>query len=105
MRCLHDGVVDRCGTDGLPGTSVFAFHPEANGDMWLGTSLGLMRVRAGKVQTFAQRAGFYGDAVFAILDDDAGNYWMSSNRGIARLARSDLDALDRGAVDRVQPHW
>ena len=24
---------------------------------------------------------------------------------IAARQRSDLDALDRGAVDRVQPHW
>ncbi len=105
LRCLHDGLVDRCGTDGLPGMSVFAFHPEANGEMWLGTSLGLARVRGGVVQTFTQQAGFYGDPVFSILDDDAGNFWVSSNRGIARLARADLDALGRGEVAQIDPHW
>ncbi|OOG60191.1 two-component regulator propeller domain-containing protein [Rhodanobacter sp. C03] len=105
LRCLHDGVVDRCGTDGLPGISVFAFHPEPDGDLWLGTSLGLMRIRRQKVQTFTERAGFYGDAVFAMLDDDAGHFWVSSNRGIARLARTDLDALDRGTLKQIEPHW
>lgn len=105
LRCLRAAVLDRCGTDGLPGMSVFAFHPEANGDLWLGTSIGLMRVRGGAVQAYTQRAGFYGDAVFAILDDDAGHFWVSSNRGIARLARADIDALDRGTLARIEPHW
>lgn len=105
LRCLHEGVVDSCGTDGLPGTSVFAFHRDADGDLWLGTSVGLMRVRGHAVQAFTQRAGFYGDAVFAILDDEAGHFWVSSNRGIARIARADIDALDRGDVAQVEPHW
>ena len=105
LRCLHDGVVDRCGTDGLPGISVFAFHPEPDGDLWLATSVGLMRIRGQKVQAFTERAGFYGDAVFAMLDDDTGHFWVSSNRGIARLAWADIDALDRGAVKQIEPRW
>lgn len=105
LRCLQDGVIDRCSTDGLPGISVFAFHPESNGDLWLGTSLGLMRIRGQSVQAFTERAGFYGDAVFAMLDDDAGHFWVSSNRGIARFAWADIDALDRGVVKQIQPCW
>ena len=105
LRCLTDGVVERCGTDGLPGTSVFAFHPGAKGDLWLGTSLGLMRVRAGVVTQYLQRAGFFGDAVFAILDDGRGNFWVSSNRGIGRLAKTDLQALDQGTVKTIEPQW
>ena len=105
LRCLHDGVVDRCDTDGLPGISVFAFHPEPDGDLWLGTSVGLMRIRGRKVQTFTERAGFYGDAVFVMLDDDAGHFWVSSNRGITRIAWADIDALDRGAVKQIELHW
>ena len=105
LRCLQGGVVDRCGTDGLPGMSVFAFHPEPGGDLWLGTSLGLMRVRGQSVQAFTQRADFYGDAVFAMLDDDDGHFWVSSNRGIARFAWADIDTLDRGAVAKIEPRW
>lgn len=105
LRCLANGVLDRCGTDGLPGTSVFAFHPAANGDLWLGTSLGLMRVRDGVVTRYLQRAGFYGDAVFAILDDGRGHLWVSSNRGIGRLAKADLALLDRSPSAVMEPHW
>ena len=105
LRCLRDRVVDRCGTDGLPGTSVFAFHPDADGAMWLGTSVGLARVHGTTVESYTQRAGFYGDAVFAILDDDEGNFWVSSNRGIARLARADLAALEHGTMAQVEPVW
>jgi diguanylate cyclase (GGDEF)-like protein len=105
LRCLENGVLDRCGTDGLPGTSVFAFHPAANGDLWLGTSLGLMRVRDGVVTPYLQRAGFFGDAVFAILDDGLGHFWISSNRGIGRIRQSELALLDRSESAVMQPHW
>lgn len=105
LRCFSDGQLDHCGTDGLPGTSVFAFHPAANGDLWLGTSLGLMRVRDGVVTKYLQRAGFFGDAVFSILDDRRGNFWVSSNRGIGRLAKADLEALDQGKLSEIAPHW
>lgn len=105
LRCLHQGQLDHCGTDGLPGMSVFAFTPDADGSLWVGTSIGLMRIRDGLVHAYTQRAGFYGDAVFVILDDDAGNLWISSNRGIARLARAELAALDRGERNGVAPTW
>jgi diguanylate cyclase (GGDEF)-like protein len=105
LRCLQDGVVDRCGTDGLPGISVFAFHPEPDGDLWLGTSLGLTRIRGQAVQSFTERVGFYGDAVFAMLDDGEGHFWVSSNRGIARIAWADIDTLDRGTVKQIEPRW
>ncbi len=105
LRCLHEGVLDQCGTDGLTGTSVFAFHPDADGDLWLGTSVGIMRIRDGIVTRYLERAGFHGDAVFALLDDGRGNFWFSSNRGIGRIAKSDLRALDSGSVQHVEPHW
>lgn len=105
LRCLSGGVLDSCGTDGLAGTSVFAFHPGANGEMWLGTSVGIMRVRDGKVSRYLANAGFHGDAVFALLDDGGGNFWFSSNRGIGQIARADLQALDTGALARVEPRW
>lgn len=105
LRCLTRGTVDTCGTDGLPGTSVFAFHPAADGSLWLGTSVGIVRVRDGKVTRYLERAGFHGDAVFALLDDDRGNVWFSSNRGIGRLPRAGFAALDRGEVRQIAPHW
>lgn len=105
LRCLSRGTVDTCGTDGLPGTSVFAFHPTADGSLWLGTSVGIVRIHDGKVTRYLERAGFHGDAVFALLDDGRGNLWFSSNRGIGRLARADFTALDRGQVQQLVPRW
>ncbi|WP_447939368.1 ligand-binding sensor domain-containing diguanylate cyclase [Pseudoxanthomonas mexicana] len=105
LRCLYRGVVDTCHTDGLPGTSVFAFHRAADGAVWLGTSVGIVRVRHGKVTRYLQRAGFHGDAVFALLDDGRGNLWFSSNRGIGRLDKAGFAALDRGDVQQLAPHW
>lgn len=105
LRCLDNGVLSRCGTDGLAGTSVFAFHADANGDMWLGTSVGIMRVRDGKVSRYQTNAGFHGDAVFSLFDDGIGHFWFSSNRGIGRISRAALQALDQGTAVRASPQW
>ena len=105
LRCYYRGVLDTCGTDGLPGTSVFAFLPGRDGELWLGTSVGITRVHKGKVSSFTQNAGFYGDAVFALFDDGLGNLWFSSNRGIGRIPRAGLLALASGSGSSVAPHW
>ncbi len=105
LRCLRGEVLDACGTDGLAGTSVFAFHHAADGNLWLGTSVGIARIRDGVVTRYFERAGFHGDAVFALLDDDRGNFWFSSNRGIGHIAQADLAALDSGQAVAVQPRW
>jgi len=105
LRCLHEGVFDKCGTDGLPRTSVFVFHPDNDRSMWLGTSSGLVRLRDGKVDRYAERAGFFGDAIFTILDDKTGYFWLSSNRGIARLSLRDIASLDKGETASIEPVW
>lgn len=105
LRCWRGGMLDRCGTDGLPGTSVFAFHRAANGDMWLGTSVGIMRLRGRQVSRFLGNAGFHGDSVFVLLDDGHGNFWFSSNRGIGRVVKADLEALAAGRRVQVTPQW
>ena len=105
LRCFRDGVLDNCGTDGLPGISVFAFHADADGAMWLGTSQGMVRIHDGEVSHYRDNAGFHSDAVFALLDDGKGHFWFSSNRGIGRIARSDLAALDAGTLAKAEPRW
>ncbi len=105
LRCLHAGSVDRCGTDGLPGVSVFAFHAAADGSIWIGTSQGIMRAHGGVLSRYSESVGLFGDAVFVILDDAAGHFWISTNRGIARYAQSDFDALDAGTVTSIVPTW
>jgi diguanylate cyclase (GGDEF)-like protein len=105
LRCLTGQVLHRCGTDGLPGSSVFAFHAAANGELWLGTSMGIVRIRGSKVTSYHEAAGFHGDAVFALLDDGRGNLWFSSNRGIGHIAKSDFEAFDRGEKAVVRPRW
>ncbi len=104
LQCLSAGSVDRCGTDGLPNTSVFAFH-ETSDAMWMGTSKGLMRLRNGTLTRYTEADGLYDDDLFTVLDDGLGNFWTSSNRGIARMAQSDFVAYDRGAIPALRPQW
>lgn len=102
LQCLTGVRADRCGTDGLPNTSVFAFH-ESLDAMWMGTSKGLMRLRNGTLSRYTEADGLIDDDLFTLLDDGAGNFWTSSNRGIARLAHADIVAFDNGAIPALRP--
>jgi diguanylate cyclase (GGDEF)-like protein len=81
--------------ESLPYTgSVFGFHEDVDGTMWVGTGAGIMRIRGARIAQYTARDGLLDDNAFAILDD-AGNFWISSNKGIYRVARAQFEAFDQ----------
>ena len=79
----------------LPAQSVFDFHHDSDGTVWLATDAGLVRLRDGRMQRYGYAAGLPREKIFRILDDGAGHFWLSSNRLVFRIARAALDAHDR----------
>ena len=113
-----DGGLSRRGPDGrivnfltTGAGSVLSFYEDPAGDpgdLFVGTELGLHRLRATadggeRVTAYTVREGLFNDVVWALLDDGRGNLWMSSNKGISRVARADLDRLDRREITTL-PH-
>lgn len=101
MRCLVNGRFVGCGDGVLRDASVFAFHDDDSGAMWIGTNRGLVRLRGQQASVYTTHDGLFDDTVFAILEDEDGTLWMSSNKGIQRARRSDFDAYDRHEIAAI----
>lgn len=89
-------------TNGLSNNSVWAFHEDADGVLWIGTERGLNRYEHGRFTVFTTREGLPDDLVNEILEDDRGNLWVSHDRGIYRVRKSELNEVAGGRAKQVQ---
>lgn len=69
---------------------VIAITETKNGDLWLGTMMGLNHLsysrRDAPVFTrYFQKDGLPSDVVYGILEDDKGFLWLSTNKGISKF--------------------
>lgn len=74
---------------------VRALLPAADGSLWVGGSRGLMRQRAGTLQTVLD-GGNQTETVQALFEDADGTLWIGSDQGLAARARD-------GRLRRWQP--
>ncbi|HSN69596.1 MAG TPA: diguanylate cyclase, partial [Thermoanaerobaculia bacterium] len=77
---------------------------EHRGVLWLGTWLGIGRMRSasGPVEWIEPEEGMPSRSVAAILADDAGVLWIPTNRGITRFDPSRNRAVHFGAAQGAQ---
>jgi len=67
--------------------SVWAIRETADGNLWLGTQIGLNRFDP-RTQTFmhyTEKHGLPNNVVLGILEDDRGNLWLTTNNGLAKF--------------------
>ncbi|NOT63910.1 MAG: hypothetical protein HOP19_27165 [Acidobacteria bacterium] len=95
---IKDGVLTRFGAEaGL--TPVAATFPNQRpsflrhavedraGNLWFGTSNGLLRFRDGRFQRFTAQDGLPDSNIDSLLADREGNIWVGTPHGLARLTR------------------
>jgi signal transduction histidine kinase/ligand-binding sensor domain-containing protein len=60
---------------------------DRDGALWVGTwSQGLVHLREGSTDSFAQRDGLSGDLVTALFEDREGNIWVGTTKGLDRFS-------------------
>jgi signal transduction histidine kinase len=78
---------------------VNALYLDGQRTVWVGTrGAGLFRYRGGKWTAYSSRQGLFSDEIYEIVEDDYGCFWMSCRKGIFRVARRQIEELDRGAT-------
>lgn len=58
------------------------------GVMWVGTTEGLVRIKANRVQDqrlFTRADGLPGEVIYCMITDSDGQIWVGTNKGVARL--------------------
>ena len=71
--------------DGGEDLTAYSFCEDDDGNMWVGTSLGLKKynIAAHSFQTYTTRDGLVNNIIYGILKDDNNNLWLSTNNGLS----------------------
>ncbi len=66
--------------------AVWALWADPQGSLWIGMDRGLRRLRAGRLDVFAEREGLSEDRVISLYHDEEGSLWIGTlGRGLQRL--------------------
>ncbi len=81
-------------SDGLLMNSINLLQPDADGNLFIGTNLGLNRydINTGRISLFTERSGFTGieTRLNASFADNRGDLWFGTSNGAIRLSPSRL---------------
>ena len=88
LRFAHDR--DRASS--LTNDAILALHFTREGDLWIGTQIGLNRLErldeaSGEAvfRRYFEAQGLPNEFIYGIYDDSAGRLWLSTNRGLSRF--------------------
>lgn len=84
---------------------IWDLHVDATGELWIGSSVGLLHAVAGsdgEVERISTAEGLPNNVIYAIEADADGQLWLSSNRGIARYDRERRTVVAYDARDGLQ---
>lgn len=82
---------------GFPTSEIRAIHPDAEGNLWLGTKgRGLAVLTEGRWWNPERLSEPFNDLVATILEDDRGQFWLGTPKGIMWVRKAQLLALARG---------
>ncbi|HWB97142.1 MAG TPA: two-component regulator propeller domain-containing protein, partial [Bryobacteraceae bacterium] len=76
-----------------PFAYVRAMLGAANGDVWIGTSSGLIRWRDGREQLLTTANGLPDNRVFSLMQSRDGSIWVGTDDGFARLRNGDIESF------------
>ena len=89
----HEGRFEILGADrGVPSRVVYVIHRDHNGELWLGSTEGVVRYDGQRFVADPRVATFAGQRVFALNGDRDGNLWVvAQGRGLCRVSGMRVD--------------
>lgn len=92
---VHDGhVVERLGRqEGLPSNEVRALLETSAGELWIGTTQGLVRRHEGALELIGSSDGLPGDYVVALQEDSEGVIWVGTGTGLGRIREGRIESI------------
>lgn len=88
----------------FPGNVIYTLYEDHQGDIWIGTSKGLIRLNEAteEYETYTTKDGLPNDVICAIQGDDNNHLWISTNYGISHFNPEDKSFTNYYAGDGLQ---
>lgn len=100
----HDGefrqIVDPA-LDLLDGPRFLCHYVAGDGTLWMGTSNGMARYRAGRFDSYPPQCGLRADNIERLAADNDGNLWFGGRDGLFHARIDDFDRFGRGGANRI----
>ncbi len=80
----------------MNGALIRSLHEDINGDMWIGTSRGLLRYRNGVFRTVTESEGLNRNDIVAICESVEGYLWVGTINGLNRIRADFAGNIDIG---------
>lgn len=77
--------------DGLPDNAIYALCESRDGDLLIGTRLGLAVMHGRRIKSYVQDQGLVSNHIFNILEDPEGGYWLGTMKGISHFRDGRFD--------------
>ena len=72
---------------GLDNRHIIAMYQDRQGDLWIGTNKGLLRVNPRGITSYDSRQGLSHEYVIVITEDSERNLWVGTLKGLSRVNR------------------
>ena len=80
--------------NGLPSDEVRSILEDSQGNLWIGTTNGLVRKdSSGHVQIFTRDSGLPDNYILALAEDDQGQIWVGTGVGVAKISSSGVEII------------
>lgn len=87
---------------GLEARTAYAFLDGDPGELWIGSSEGLLRVAGETLTAIGRENGLPFFRVLQLARDARGRLWLGSERGVFRTGEADLRQVALGRIGRVE---
>ncbi|HVA98057.1 MAG TPA: two-component regulator propeller domain-containing protein [Bacteroidia bacterium] len=81
-------------------------YQDIEGNIWIGTDLGLNQYRGERFQLFDEDDGLVNNLVWSVLCDHAGNIWLGTNNGVSEIifSKSDVNNQEEHKIINYTTH-
>ena len=96
LYCLCKGRLEHFDTkNGLVNNRIAALFLDREKSLWIGTNLGVSRIRTGQITRYARNNGLSDDYVRAVLKAADDSVWVGTSSGLNRIKNDEIQKMGR----------
>ncbi|MGH8104793.1 MAG: diguanylate cyclase [Arenimonas sp.] len=96
LYCLCNGKIEHFDTkNGLVNNRIATLFLDQEKSLWIGTNLGVTRIRTGQITRYARHNGLSDDYVRAVLKDVDGSTWVGTSDGLNHIKNDEITQWNR----------
>ncbi len=98
LICLCNGRLEYFNTkNGLVNNRIATLFLDLEKSLWIGTNLGVTRIRTGQITRYARHNGLSDDYVRAVLKDMNGSLWVGTSAGLNQISNNEISMITRAS--------